>query len=844
MRVFLLARLVLSNDRGRRNMSFFRDLKVAFHSLLRNKGLATIVILTLALGIGANAAISTLVRGVLLKPLVNRDENRLVYIRQSAPSGGQDNTTFSVPEIKDIEGGVHSVSEFGDFSQMDFTMVGLGEPRVVHGGVVSGNYFEVVGLRPVLGRLVGPQDAGADAPGVIVLTYRFWSTVYKKDPGVIGKTVRLSSLGDRSATVIGILEPSVPYPADTEIIGNLVTSPHHLSATMVTGRVHRMTELFGKLAPGATLDQARNELRTVYASMEKDHPDAYPDNGGYRIDAKMLRDEITSGARNVLLVLLAASGLVFIIACSNVANLILARTVRREGELAVRAALGASTWALRRMLLAESLLLCGAGAAIGVVIAQPLVTILARYASRFSVRALDLTVDSSLLWVGVTLAVVAAVILAFVPRLPSANASNGMNLASGSVRITSSTSRRQRIFAVTQIAASFVLLAGACMLITTLIALQRIQTGVDTRHVLAIDVPAPSNGRTRQQVLDFYKESIRQIDALPGVSETAVGMIAPWRDADNFGPGFQFSGDGHVHGKDDPRAMWRTISPGFFTALGVPIIAGRDFNALDDQTREPVAIVSATLAQQMFPGQDPINRHVYWTDPVLEYISGTAAEKARATSPQRIIGVVADVDDDHIVPVPTSTIYSSYADGGMFGGHLFIHTTGNPYALVTPVTKIIRQMADDEPVEHAATLEDIRAKVLAPDRLNSLVFGVFAAVALLIAVVGVAGVLAFSVSARTREFGIRLALGSQPENILKSVVTEGAVMAGVGVLAGAAFGLVVARVAGSYLGELKMPGALPVIVSALVLLGAAVVASMLPAARAARVDVMQALRSE
>jgi predicted permease len=419
-----------------------------------------------------------------------------------------------------------------------------------------------------------------------------------------------------------------------------------------------------------------------------------------------------------------------------------------------------------------------------------------------------------------------------------------MNLASGSVRITSSTSRRQRIFAVTQIAASFVLLAGACMLITTLIALQSIQTGVDTRHVLAIDVPAPSNGRTPQQVLDFYKESIRQIDALPGVTATAVGMIAPWRDADKFGPGLQFSGDGHVHGKDDPRALWRTISPGFFTALGVPIIAGRDFNALDDQTREPVAIISATLAQQMFPGQDPINRHVYWTDPVLEYVPGTPEEKARVISPQRIVGVVADVDDDHIVPVPTSTIYSSYADGGMFGGHLFIHTTGNPYALVTPVTKIIRQMAADEPVEHAATLEDIRAKVLAPDRLNSLVFGVFAAVALLIAVVGVAGVLAFSVSARTREFGIRLALGAQPENILRRVVTEGVVMAALGVVAGAVFGLVVARVAGSYFGDLKMPGALPVIVSAFVLLGAAVVASMLPAARAARVDVIQALHSE
>ena len=270
-------------------MSFFRDLRLAYHSLKRSKSLAAIVILTLALGIGANAAIFTLVRGVLLKPLVNRDESRLVYIRQSAPTGGQDNTTFSVPEIKDIEGSVRSLDEFGDFSQMDFTMVGLGEPRVVHGGVVSGNFFDVMGLRPVLGRLVGPQDAGVDAPGVIVLTYRFWSTVYKQDPNVIGKTVRLSSLGDRSATVIGVLEPSVPYPAETEIIGNLVISPHHLSATMVTGRIHRMTELFGKLAPGATLDQARNELRTVYAGMVKDHADAYPDNAGYRIDARMLR---------------------------------------------------------------------------------------------------------------------------------------------------------------------------------------------------------------------------------------------------------------------------------------------------------------------------------------------------------------------------------------------------------------------------------------------------------------------------------------------------------------------------------------------------------------------------
>jgi putative ABC transport system permease protein len=825
-------------------MSFFRDLRVALHSLAGTKGLAAIVILTLALGIGANAAIFTLVRGVLLKPLVNRDEDRLIYIRQSAPGMRDENTTFSVPEIGDITASVHSVEEFGDFSSMQFTMIGLGEPRGVTGGVVGGNYFDVMGLRPVLGRLIGPQDDGPQAAGVIVLTYRFWSTVLRQDPYVIGKTVRLDSIGSRSGTVIGVLEPSVPYPADTEIIANVVMSPHHLSATMVTGRIHRMTELFGKLAPGTTLEQARTELRTVYSSIRKDHPDAYPSKGQYTIETRMLRDQITSGARTVLLVLLAASGLVFIIACSNVANLILARTVRREGELAIRAALGASTRALRRMLLAESLLLCGAGAAVGVFIAQPLVSVLARYASRFSVRALDLSVDSSMLWMGAALAVVSAVILAFVPRLPSAGRANGLNLASGGVRISNSTSRRQRIFAVTQIAASFVLLTGASAVVATLIALQAVEPGVDTRHVLALDVPAISYGKTNEQVVDFYKESMRRIDALPGVSRTAFAVTAPWRDTDNFAIGLQYSGDGHPHTNDDPRAQWRAISPGFFSAIGVPILRGRDFNDLDNQTNDPVVVVSQSLAQSMFPGQDAVGHHVYWTDPVLQFLPGSDDEKARFTSPHRIIGVVADVDDLHIIPEPTPTIYGAFTDAPIFGGHIFVHTTENPYSLVTPVTHIIREISADQPVEHAATLEDIRAKVLAPDRLNSLVFGVFAAVALAIAVVGVAGVLAFSVSARTREFGIRLALGAQPDRILKTVVTEGAVMAVAGVVAGAAFGFIVARVAGSYFGDLKMPGALPVILSALVLLGAAVFASMLPASRAAGVDVIEALRSE
>jgi putative ABC transport system permease protein len=816
-------------------MSLVTDFRYAFRSLMRVKGLTITVVLTLALGIGANAAIFSVVRGVLLRPLINRDENRLIYIRQSARGIGIENAVFSVPEINDFRARVKTLSAFGDFSTIEFTLVGLGEPRVVRAGVVGGSYFEVMGLRAVRGRLLGPSDDGPQAAGAAVLTHRFWTTGLKSDPSVIGKTVRL---GDRSATVVGILEPSIPYPAETEIIANIVTSPHHLSATMQDGRVHRMTELFGRLAPGVDLEAARAELQTVHGAILTEHPEAYPKEADFRIDAVRLRDQITSPARTVLLVLLAASALVFVIACSNVANLILARSVRREGELAIRAALGAGSGALRRTLLAESLLLCGVGAILGVVIARPMVSILSRYAARFSVRALDVTVDASLLWVGVTLALAAAVLLAFVPRLPTAEASTGLGLSNGSVRITSGTNRRLRLFAVTQIAASFVLLAGAGMLLMTLLALQNVQTGFDMRRVLALNVPVVSYERTPEQTSLFYKEALRRIGELPGVERVAVGTAVPWRDAGVFGPGFQFSVEGYAkaNGEEDPRARFRTVSPGFFASLGVPIIAGRDFTDADRRDAEPVVIVSQSVAQRMFKTRDVLNRRLMWTDPVMKFIDVS-------TGPRRIVGIAADIDDENIVPGPAMSIYHPF-EQEIGGGRLFVHAKTDPYALVPPITKIIRDLSDEQPVEQAATLEDVRAEVLAPDRLNALVFGGFAAVALTIAVVGVAGVLAFSVSARTREFGIRLAIGSAPRHLLMRVLGEGAVIAGAGIVAGAIGGIALAQLAGSYLPGTRLPGAVPVAGAAAILVAAAILASLMPAARASRIDVIQALRSE
>jgi putative ABC transport system permease protein len=815
--------------------ALWQDVRIALRSLRRAKGLAATVVVTLALGIGANAAIFSVVRAVLLRPLVNRDEDRLIYIRQSAPGAGAENMTFSVPEVNDFKKRVTSISAFGDFSTVDFTMAGLGlEPRTVKAGVVGGSFFDVMGLRPVLGRLLNPKDDGPNAAGAAVLTHRFWTTALESDPTVVGKTIRL---GPRTATVVGVLEPSVPYPADTEIIANVVTSPHHLEAVMVTNRTHRMTELFGRLAPGVSLDAARAELTAVHAAMVRAHRDAYVANANVELRVRRLRDQIAAPARTILLVLLAAAALVFVIACSNVANLILARSVRREGELAVRAALGAGHRALRRTLLAESLVLCGAGAALGVLLAQPLVAIVARYAARFSVRALDVTVDTSVLWVGAGLAIAAAILLAYVPRLPSPHASAGLGLANGGVRITSGTNRRLRIFATTQIACSFVLLAGAGMLLATLVRLQTANTGYNMRQVLAFDVPASATGVFGAKAIGFYQEATRRIGALPGVDGVAVGSFVPWRDAGTFGPGFQFTAEGYTlaDGEEQPRARMRIVAPTFFAVLGVPMIAGRDFTDEDRTGTEPVSIVSQSVAQRLFPNGEALNRHVTWTDPVFRTFG-------RAV-PSRIVGIVADVDDENVVRGPAQTIYQPVWQMGV-GGRLFVHATGDPYALVPAVTRVIREIAADQPVERAATLEDVRAQVLSPERVNAFVFSGFAGMALLIAVVGVAGVLAFSVSARTREFGVRLAIGSAPRHLLAGVLSQGVLIAAIGIAAGAAAGYALARSAGKFLGHVPLPGIVPVLAAAAVLIGAAALASLIPAARAARVDVLQALRSE
>jgi len=370
-----------------------------------------------------------------------------------------------------------------------------------------------------------------------------------------------------------------------------------------------------------------------------------------------------------------------------------------------------------------------------------------------------------------------------------------------------------------------------------LMVLEKTQPPFETAHVLAVNLPVMSYGRTPEQVRDFYRDLQRRVRTLPGVEHVSAGFGVPWRDGRELSIKFSFTVEGATreNGQDDPRASFRGIAPGYFETLGVPLLEGRDFNDSDRDGAERVVIISRSVAQRLFPGQEALNRNLRWTDGVMKFI-GVSYE------PRRIVGIVPDVDDQNIIPVPGMTVYQP-SDQEWVTGRMFVRAKNDPYTLVPAIVRTVHEMAADQPVERASTLEDVRAEVLTPDRLNAVVFGGFATLALLISVVGVAGVLAFSVSGRTREFGIRLALGAQPSAILTDVLFEGLLIAGIGVGAGVVVGFAFARSIGKYVADVQMPGVLPLLASAVLLLAAAVIASALPAARAARVDVVQALHS-
>ncbi len=815
---------------------WYSDLRFAVRGLVKSPAYVIAFVLTLGLGIGANTAIFSVVNGIWLRPLPYRDGDRVVYLRHAASLAGIDNVLFSVPEIDDYRRQSPSLEGVAEFSSMPFSMIGLDEPRIVRTGIVTGNYFEVMGLGARVGRVISKSEDGQAAPAVAVLTYDYWHRLFGADPDVVGRTV---TINNRSVEIIGVAEPAPPYPAETDIYVNMVASPHHLDASMTHDRVHRMTEVFARLSPDASVASASAEVEAITRRLHEEHPEAYGEQHGYQVSLVPLRDQLAANARPTMFMLLGVAAFVLLIACANVANLTLARVMRRYDEWTLRVSLGASTWTIRRQLLIENIVPSIAGAALGVLLTIAGVDLLAAYIARYSARASEITVDTTVLCVALGVALASACLFALLPRLPG-TVSGSLGWLSGTRSTTGASGRRiQRLLVVSQVGVSFVLLLGAGLLLETLKNLQEDDGGVALEEVLAMNVPVDYGTRTGSELRTYFQTMVERVTALPGVRSAAVGSMMPLKEAPSgvwaamAALEFEIEGQPTEPGAPPPRAGLRAVSPDYFRTLGMTLIRGRSFNAADEPDAAKVVVVNQALADHYFPDREAVGQRIGWRSEMAQYIGEDYRMIVGVVSDAKDYGVAADVPHVVFNPVTQFTIVSS----------LFVRTP-QPEMVVRSILSEIRELNPEQPIEDVATLAEIRTESISAQRLNATLVGVFAFLALSVAAVGVAGVLAFGVSQRTHEFGVRAALGADRSLLMRVVLKEGAQLA----LFGLAIGLAASLFLGQLISELLHDvaptdlGTLGLV--AFLLTMVALLASAVPAWRASEIDPVQALREE
>ncbi len=812
-----------------------KDLRYAIRSLRRVPGFAIAVILTLGLGIGATTAIFSVVRGVLLKPLPHRDGDRLLYLKQSVGGPGGENIRFSVPEILDFRENAKSLAGIAEYSGLTLTMAENDNPTRITVGLVTGNYFSVMGLSAVLGRLTSSADDGTGVPPVMVLTHDFWLRRFGGDSGVVGKTIRVSN---QAVTIVGVAEPAPTFPERMDALMNMVISEHHTSALMVQGRTHRMTDMIARLAPGASVAQAQGEVADIRKKVQAEFPDAYDPGSNYQVTATPFQEVLGERARLTLWLLMGAAAFVLIIACANVANLTLMRGVRREQELVIRSALGAGTGILRKLLLAENLILALIGGVLGLAVAFAGVGLLASFAAQVSPRAGEIRVDGVVLVFALVVALAVAVILAYAPQFVKESALGAWLTGAGK----STASRRrlglQRALVVAQIAVSVILLTGAGLLIRTTLRLSDVDTGYQSEDVLTMEVPMDfTSGRAPSDMVNLYLRMQGELVALPGVTHVGLGSTIPLRSGQRIQLELKAEGRPVQSGEAIPRADYRTASPEFFEAAGVPLKAGRPFASTDQRGTHPVVIVNETLARRLFPDKNPIGQRVAWTGDVLRFIG--MSENTWRT----IVGVVGDTKDDGLDVDPGLVVYMPYAQGDFPTGGFVIRARQDPTALAGAATKVVRNIDPQSPIENVLTVSQIKAESVAPRRLNAVLVGLFGALAVIIAAVGIAGVLAFSVSARTNEIGIRMSLGAASRQVERMILGEGGVLLGLGLGLGIVGSIVTSRMMRGLLFGVAPSDPLTLLIVAGIMVLIGVLACWIPALRAARIDPAIALRA-
>ena len=798
--------------------TFLQDVRYGLRNARRNPGFSSVVVLTMALGIGANSAIFSVVNGVVLRPLPYADSDRLVVLRQSRPLAGEPDIGFSVPALHDYRSQSTTLDAIAEFHEMWFILLGGEEPKRVSTGVVSSNFFGLLGVTPILGRDFVEGDEQPEAPAVLILSHEYWQRGFGADPAIVG---RVFEMNDRPHRVVGVLPAITPYPSKVDVYMPTSACPFRSAPKTLVDREMRMSQAIARLRDGATTEQLRADLDAITARMQQRFPDVYLEGLGLAATATPLPEELTGTFRTTLLVLLGTASFVLLIVCASLANLTLARMVRREGEVAVRAALGASRLRLLRQLLTESAILAVLGGIAGLLIAAGGLDLLVRFAERFTVRADDIRIDRGVLLFTMIISAATGLIFGSVPAL-----AGRFSPPRRSVH-THGAQRFKNALIVAQVALSFMLLVGAGLSIRTLFKLQQVDPGFRTDSVMTmrVDLNFTKYDDGLNERAPFWKALEERLRSIPGVISVGGTGRLP------LSGGGRFS---YVHIEDHPapdtaehpRADVQVVSPNYFATLRQPLLAGRTFTSEDRGRDNPVVMVNSTMARHYWPAGTAIGKR----------ISGDGGNNWNT-----VVGVVADSRQQLAEPT-RDEVYLPMYQGGLLSANWLVRSTLDEETVAREMREAVRAVDPDQPVDRFQTLAEVRSAVLTPPRLTATLLGLFASLALVITATGIAGVIAYSVNQRSQEFGIRMALGAGRRRVLTMVLTQGLRFVMLGLAIGTVGALALTRVMTTLLFGVEPTDIVTFFSVALVLVAVAALACFIPARRAASVDPLVALR--
>jgi len=799
------------------------DLRYGLRTMLRSPGFTIVALTTMALGIGANTAMFSIVDGVVLRPLPYPEPDRIVRVwENNLPHGW---TTFSLAPLNywDWKERNRSLELFGAYQTTMVNYTGGDRPETISGLRVTEDYLKILGGEPTRGRGITQADLAPGADPVVLLAHGFWLRAFGGDREVLGTTLVLD---DVTHTVVGVLpeEWQPPGGSRRDVVLPLTPSPSWYEA-----RSSHFIHAYGRLAPGVTLEQARSDLSSVAAAMEAEYPDT---NTGWGATVRTLDEVVLGSTRPQLLIFMASVGLILLIACANLANMMLARSMVRTREMAIRTAIGAGTGRVVRQLLAESLLLAGAGGALGVALAYG---VLGAFVGRWPTllpRMDEIDVDGTVLLFSLGLSLAAGLLFGLVPALSVAGPNLTDSLRQGGRSVSGSRSRRwmRTVLVTGEVGLAVVLLVGSGLLLRSFGALRGEDPGfrTDNRLVFAVPLSRARYG-TPEERRAFADAVLPRLEALHGVESAALSSLIPIGGSDEIW-GFWLEGRPPTE-QESGSALFYRVSPGYFRAMGIPLLAGRDLTTDDRADGAGVAVVSASFVEQQFAGENPLGRTFRFG----------REEDLPSTE---IVGVVGDVQHYRLGEASIPQIYTPYAQRPVGYVNVVIETSVPPRGVVGPVRDAVASLDPDQPLVGVQTADALRADALATPRFRTFLMAGFGLIALLMAVVGLYGVMAYSVSQRTREIGVRMALGASRGSVLALVFREGTPLVASGLILGLAGGFALSRILESMLFGIGTRDPVVFATVPLILAGVAVVAMFVPARRAARVDPVRTLGEE